>query len=65
MNRDTRAARNVAEFERRFASADAGRAYRVQLPWPDGFRCARCGGTKAWPARLPRHAHAAARLVPR
>jgi len=43
--------RTLAEFERRFASADACRAYLVQLRWPDGFRCPRCGGTKAWPVR--------------
>ena len=43
--------RTLAEFERRFGSADACRAYLVQLRWPDGFRCPRCGGTKAWPVR--------------
>ena len=38
--------RNLAEFERRFASAEACRAYLVQLRWPDGFRCPKCGGGK-------------------
>src|ERR1041384_5188970 len=41
--------RNLAEFERRFATDEACRAYLVQLRWPDGFRCPKCGGTKAWP----------------
>jgi len=41
--------RNLAEFERRFATDDACRAYLVQLRWPDGFRCPKCGGAKAWP----------------
>jgi transposase-like protein len=43
--------RTLAEFERRFASPDACRAYLVQLRWPDGFRCPKCGGPKAWPVR--------------
>ncbi len=43
--------RTLAEFERRFATAEACRAYLVQLRWPDGFRCPRCGGAKAWPVR--------------
>ena len=41
--------RTVGEFERRFATVDACRAYLVQLRWPDGFRCPQCGAGKAWP----------------
>jgi transposase-like protein len=41
--------RTVSEFERRFATAEACRAYLVQLRWPDGFRCPKCGASKAWP----------------
>lgn len=41
--------RTVNEFERRFATAEACRAYLVQLRWPDGFRCPKCGAGKAWP----------------
>ena len=41
--------RNLAEFEQRFATAEACRAYLVQLRWPDGFRCPKCGGAKASP----------------
>ncbi len=41
----------LAEFERRFATADACRAYLVRLRWPNGFRCPQCGGAKAWPVR--------------
>ena len=40
--------RTLAEFERRFASAEACRAYLAQLRWPEGFRCPKCGGAKAW-----------------
>lgn len=40
--------RTLAEFEGRFATEEACRAYLAQLRWPDGFRCARCGGRKAW-----------------
>lgn len=44
--------RTLGEFERRFASQEACRAYLVQLRWPeDGFRCPNCGGAKAWPVR--------------
>jgi hypothetical protein len=43
--------RTLAEFEARFATVEACRAYLVQLRWPDGFRCPKCGGPKAWPVR--------------
>jgi transposase-like protein/transcription elongation factor Elf1 len=43
--------RNLAEFERRFATDEACREYLVQLRWPDGFRCPSCGHRKAWPVR--------------
>ena len=42
----------LAEFERRFAAPEACRAYLVQLRWPEGFRCPKCGGTKAWAVRV-------------
>ena len=41
--------RTMGEFERRFATAEACRAYLVQLRWPDGFRWPKCGAGKAWP----------------
>ena len=40
--------RNLAELENRFATEDACRHYLAALRWPDGFRCPRCGGSKAW-----------------
>lgn len=43
--------RTLVEFEARFATEAACRAYLAQLRWPDGFRCPRCGGTTAWPVR--------------
>jgi transposase-like protein/transcription elongation factor Elf1 len=43
--------RDLAEFERRFATDAACRAYLMQLRWPDGFRCPRCGQAKGWPVR--------------
>ena len=43
--------RDLAELERRFATEDACHAYLVQLRWPEGFRCRRCGQAKAWPVR--------------
>ncbi len=41
--------RTLGEFERRFATAEACRTYLAQLRWPEGFRCPKCGGGKAWP----------------
>ena len=43
--------RTLGEFEARFATEEACRAYLVQLRWPDGFRCPGCGGAAAWPVR--------------
>lgn len=43
--------RTLAEFEARFATEAACRAYLAQLRWPDGFRCPKCGGATAWPVR--------------
>jgi len=43
--------RTLGELERRFATEDACRAYLTQLRWPEGFRCPRCGETKAWRVR--------------
>lgn len=39
--------RTAAEFEARFATEAACRAYLCRLRWPDGFRC-RCGHARAW-----------------
>jgi len=43
--------RTQAEFEKRFGTEEACRAYLAGLRWPSGFRCAKCGKTKAWPVR--------------
>jgi transposase-like protein len=40
--------RNLTELEQRFSSEEACRNYLAALRWPCGFRCPRCGGTKAW-----------------
>src|ERR1700687_2301640 len=39
--------RTLGEFEARFATEEACRAYLCRLRWPDGFRC-RCGEANAW-----------------
>ena len=36
------------EFERRFATEEACRAYLVQLRWPEGVRCDRCHSPSVW-----------------
>lgn len=43
----------MLEFEDRFRTEDACRAYLAQLRWPQGFRCSRCGHSRAW--RTSRH----------
>jgi Transposase zinc-ribbon domain len=40
--------RTLAELEARFSSEQACRDYLFRLRWPEGFRCSRCGETKAW-----------------
>jgi transposase-like protein len=40
--------RTLAEFEKRFATEESCRAYLAGMRWPEGFRCAACGGTEAW-----------------
>ena len=43
--------RNLKEFDVRFASEEACREYLMQLRWPDGFRCPRCGCRESSPVR--------------
>ena len=43
--------RDLSEFEDRFATEEACRQYLIDLRWPDGFRCPRCGREKYWPLR--------------
>jgi transposase-like protein len=40
--------RTLAEFEERFATEDACRAYLVKMRWPTGFRCPRCDVSGGW-----------------
>lgn len=42
---------NLLEFEKRFATDDACRAYLAAMRWPEGFRCPRCESDHAWPRR--------------
>lgn len=42
---------NLLELEERFATEDACVEYLKSLRWPDGFRCPRCSGDKAWPLK--------------
>ncbi|SHJ34045.1 Transposase zinc-ribbon domain-containing protein, partial [Malonomonas rubra DSM 5091] len=39
---------NEVEFDRRFHSEEACLDYLLQLRWPDGFKCTRCGHDKYW-----------------
>jgi len=39
------------EFERRFSTEAACIEYLRRQRWPDGFRCPRCGGGRAWALR--------------
>lgn len=40
--------KTLLEFERLFATEEACFEYLDRLRWPNGFRCPRCGGDKAW-----------------
>jgi transposase-like protein/ribosomal protein L37AE/L43A len=40
--------RTLLEFESRFSSEEACRAYLEELRWPDGIRCASCGSARGW-----------------
>src|ERR1700730_2137214 len=40
--------RTLQQFEARFSTEEGCREYLFQLRWPEGFRCPRCGGGKAW-----------------
>jgi transposase-like protein len=39
--------KDILDLEARFSTEAACRAYLVQLRWPDGFRCPRCGHDRA------------------
>jgi transposase-like protein len=43
--------KNLPEFEERFSTEEACRDYLIQLRWPDGYHCPRCGCERAWPVR--------------
>lgn len=43
--------RTLPEFEARFSTEEGCREYLCRLRWPEGFRCPRCQGAKAWPHR--------------
>ena len=43
--------KTLAEFETRFSSEDACRAYLMQLRWPEGIACPRCEGCEVWETR--------------
>lgn len=40
--------RTIIEFEQRFSSEEACRAYLIQLRWPEEFICPRCKHKKFW-----------------
>jgi transposase-like protein/predicted RNA-binding Zn-ribbon protein involved in translation (DUF1610 family) len=39
----------LEEFEKKFNTDEACREYLFSLRWPKGFKCPKCGNTKAWP----------------
>jgi len=40
--------KTILDFEQRFATEEACREYVVQLRWPEGFCCPRCGHGEVW-----------------
>lgn len=47
--------RTILDFESRFATEEACHEYLVQLRWPDGFRCPRCGHRSSWTTKRGRY----------
>lgn len=43
--------RTQTEFDTRFGTDEACRAFLAQLRWPAGFRCPKCDGQKSWAVR--------------
>ena len=43
--------KTVQELQDWFATEDACRDYMFRLRWPEGFRCPRCGNSRAWEMR--------------
>lgn len=40
--------KTLTEFETRFSTEEDCRRYLLELRWPEGFVCPRCGGHEAW-----------------
>ena len=40
--------KTMQEFQDSFATEDGCREYMLRLRWPEGFRCPRCGNSRAW-----------------
>jgi predicted RNA-binding Zn-ribbon protein involved in translation (DUF1610 family)/transposase-like protein len=40
--------KTLLEFEKRFPTDEACRAYLETVRWPEGFKCPQCGKNKAW-----------------
>lgn len=45
---EARYPRSLIEFDRYFSSEQACREYLLEMRWPDGYRCTRCGAGEAW-----------------
>lgn len=43
--------KTLSELEAEFSTEDACREYLARLRWPEGYRCPRCQGRKAWEDR--------------
>lgn len=41
----------LLEFEHWFRTEESCRDYLIRLRWPEGFRCPKCAGAKAWPGQ--------------
>ena len=46
---EARFPKSLPEFDRFFPTEAACRDYLLELRWPEGYRCGRCGTGEAWP----------------
>ena len=47
--------KTLLEFEKCFVTEEACQAYLLQIRWPDGVICSRCGHHKFWSSKTEKY----------